>query len=104
MTETKNFFNLTLSELKQMLMDRGKEKFRAEQLFSWVYGKGVTDFSQMSNLSKAFREKLPLLLNFDIPKIETIKKSSDGTQKILFDVGEGMLLIPLTNSINSLFS
>lgn len=94
-----NFYDLSLPQLELALQGMGKERFRAQQLFKWVYQKNVTDFEQMTNLSKAFREDLPQLFSFELPGLVEHKISQqDGTQKFLFDVGSGLtvesVLIP----------
>lgn len=94
----KNFFGLTLPQLKEYLQELGKEKFRAQQLYRWVYEHGVTDIDQMTNLSKKFREELPKYLSFELPEVVEKLDSVDGTRKMLVDVGDGMtvetVLIP----------
>jgi 23S rRNA (adenine2503-C2)-methyltransferase len=87
-----NFYDFTLNELRAYLVENGLEKFRAEQLFRWVYGQKITDISQMNNISKAQREKLPSLLTFDLPKVVLHRQSKDGTEKFLFDVGDGQTI------------
>lgn len=83
------FFDLTLEDLEQLLKGLGKEKFRAQQLFKWVYERRIYDFDQMTNLSKEFREELPQFLDLSLPKmVSHVKSSIDGTQKFLFDVGD----------------
>ncbi len=98
-----NFYDLTLEQLREKLAGLGKERFRAEQLYQWVYEKGVCDFDRMSNLSKAFRTELPNLLYFDLPRIVERLESYDGTIKILLDMGEGLtvesVLIPADNRL-----
>lgn len=93
-----NFYDLSLPELEEVLVSAGKQKYRAQQLFRWVYGLGVENFSDMTNLSKAFREELPQLFRFHLPEILTEHVSQDGTRKYLFNVGEGLsveaVLIP----------
>lgn len=81
-----NFFGLTMDDLKAFLKGLGKEQFRAQQIYKWVYEQKVTDFDQMTNLSKSFRDELKGKLSFDLPKILSHLKSVDGTQKFLFDV------------------
>lgn len=97
-TERACFFDFPLEDLAARLTGMGKERFRAKQLFNWVYQKRVHDFEEMSNVSKAFRGELPSLFNFDMPKPVQELKSVDGTRKWLFDVGQGMtvetVLIP----------
>lgn len=93
-----NFYSLTLEDLKEYIKKKGKEQFRAQQIYKWVYEQRVTDPEQMSNLSKQFRADLPKILSFELPKVIKHLKSVDGTQKFLFDMGEGQsveaVLIP----------
>ncbi|HEY1078985.1 MAG TPA: 23S rRNA (adenine(2503)-C(2))-methyltransferase RlmN [Bdellovibrio sp.] len=84
-----NFYSLTLEGLKEYLKGKGKEQFRAQQIFKWVYEQRVTDPEQMTNLSKEFRAALPSILSFELPPVITHLKSVDGTQKLLFDMGQG---------------
>lgn len=84
-----NFYSMTLEDLKEFLKGRGKEQFRAQQIFKWVYEQRITDVEQMSNLSKTFRAELPDILSFDLPPVLKHLKSVDGTQKFLFDVKDG---------------
>lgn len=83
------FYGLSLPDLQEYLQGQGKEKFRAEQVYKWVYERRVSDPEKMSNISKSFRQELPALLDFGLPKMVDHKISTDGTQKFLFDVGEG---------------
>jgi len=62
---SRNFFALTLGDLEALFKSFGKEKFRAQQIYKWVYDKNVTDPDQMSNLSKDFRIELKNLIQFD---------------------------------------
>lgn len=83
------FYGLTQPELEQYLVGRGKQKFRAQQLFRWIYGLRVVDPEQMTNLAKDFRRELPLLFDFSLPAIVKEWVSDDGTKKFLFDMGQG---------------
>ena len=85
----KNFYSFTLESLEQYLKQYGKEKFRAQQIFKWVYEQRVTDFEQMLNLSKDLRRELSGLITFNLPPVIKHLISQDGTQKFLFDVGDG---------------
>jgi 23S rRNA (adenine2503-C2)-methyltransferase len=89
MLEKLNFYNLSLEDLEKAIVGKGKEKFRAHQLFQWVYRQGVTDFDQMLNLSKSFREEAAQLFYFELPKIVTAANSTDGTIKFLVDMKMG---------------
>jgi len=84
--------DLNLQELERELTGISVEKFRAKQIFSWIYHKGVFDFDQMTNLGQALREKLKE--KFFIIGFKLVKKSisSDGTQKLLLGLCEGNLI------------
>lgn len=90
--QTKNFYDYTLPELEQILTGLGKEKFRAKQVFKWVYEQRVEDYEKMSNVSKKFREELPGIFHFQLPRTVAELKSKDGTRKWLFDIGDGMTI------------
>lgn len=64
----------------------GEKKYRAEQIFSWIYKENVTSFDEMANLPESLREKLKE--NFDLHVFKIIRKqeSKDGTKKYLFDI------------------
>jgi 23S rRNA (adenine2503-C2)-methyltransferase len=83
-----SFYRYTQEDLENFFMQGGKQRFRAQQLFKWVYELGVTDFDQMTNLSKDFRETLKSQFYFELPKLSLHLKSTDGTQKFLFELGD----------------
>jgi len=87
--EKVDFYSLTLPDLQSYFTDLGKEKFRAQQLFKWVYEKKVTDPEAMTNLSKEFRKNLLDRITFDLPEMVDRRISTDGTRKYLFDIGKG---------------
>lgn len=93
-----NFYSLSMEDLKAYFKSLGKETFRSQQVFKWVYDHRVSDPALMTNLSKDFRAELPRILSFDLPPVLQHLKSVDGTQKFLFDMGEGLsveaVLIP----------
>jgi 23S rRNA (adenine2503-C2)-methyltransferase len=93
-----NIFDLPYADLENLLKSQGKEKFRAHQLFKWIYEKKVFDPSLMSNLGKQFRQDLAGLFTFTLPPMVQHNVSQDGTQKFLFEVAKGMtvesVLIP----------
>ncbi len=95
---TVNFYDLTLEQLRESLTGLGKEKFRAQQLYQWVYQKGIENFGEMSNLSKVFRLELEKIFHFNLPGVVERVESRDGTTKLLLDVGDGQtveaVLIP----------
>lgn len=84
-----NFYGLSQGDLKEKIKGLGKESYRAQQIFKWVYEKRITDLSQMTNISKSFKEELARYFSFTLPPVLSHLKSVDGTQKFLFDMGEG---------------
>jgi 23S rRNA (adenine2503-C2)-methyltransferase len=85
----RNFYDLTLNELEDFLVKQGKQRFRAEQIFKWVYQKGVTDFKAMSNLAKDFCDEMSKLIEFRLPVVTEQLDSIDGTRKFLMEVEGG---------------
>ena len=85
----KNIKDYNLDELQEELINMGEKKFRAEQIFKWLYVEKVKTFDEMTNLSLELREKLKE--NYNMCNYNIIKKqeSSDGTKKYLFDVLDG---------------
>jgi len=77
------------SHLEQFLASLGEDRFRARQIFGWVYRRGVTDFSLMSDLSKALRASLNNQLIVSTPCIVARLRSSDDTEKFLLELGDG---------------
>ena len=54
----KNLFGIPLDKLTAEFVSLGQSKYRGKQLYTWIYEKGVYDFDQMTDISKAFRETL----------------------------------------------
>ena len=86
---TVNLLNLDLEGLTAFCEGLGEKRFRATQLFRWIHQKGASDFSQMTDLAKSLREKLPSTSCIEGPKVVSRQNSTDGTIKWLFDVGAG---------------
>ena len=85
----KNIKEYNLDELQNELLALGEKKYRAEQIFKWIYVDKVKEFDEMTNLSIELREKLKkeyTMCNFKILKKQ---EASDGTKKYLFDVLDG---------------
>lgn len=64
----------------------GEKPFRATQVMKWIHQFGVSDFEEMSNLSKALREKLKQKAIIRTPKLIEEQRSADGTIKWLLEV------------------
>ncbi|HJJ05131.1 MAG TPA: 23S rRNA (adenine(2503)-C(2))-methyltransferase RlmN [Clostridiaceae bacterium] len=85
----KNIKDYNLEQLKDELESLGEKKYRAEQIFKWIYVDKVNSFDEMTNLSISLREILKN--NYSINNFKVIKRqvSSDGTQKFLFGILDG---------------
>ena len=53
-----DILSLSRNELTREILDLGEKAFRAKQIYEWLHVKKITDFSQMSNISVQFRERL----------------------------------------------
>ena len=99
MTSKVDLKNLTLAALEQFLQGQGKERFRALQVFKWIYQQDAVGFEEMTNISKALRTELAetAFISNLIP--EAVEEGSDGTRKYLFTLGDGhaveSVLIPI---------
>ena len=84
-----NIKNYNLEELQEIVENLGEKKYRAEQIFNWIYKENVTSFDDMANLPLSLREKLKENYDLHIFKIITKQESKDGTKKYLFDILDG---------------
>lgn len=82
--EKTNLKSLTKDELREFTEELGLQSFRSDQLFQWLYQKGVHSFDEMTNLSKDLRARLKQIAT--VPTIEHVRQqeSKDGTIKFLF--------------------
>ena len=81
--------SMTLEELTDWLKEQGEPAFRAKQIFHWLY-RGVTSFDEMSDLSKALRQKLAGQCFLTVPKVVRKQVSKlDGTIKYLWELSDG---------------
>lgn len=81
--------NLTLPALEQFLQGQGKERYRATQIFKWLYQHDASSFDEMTNVSKALRGELAQTAYISRLEPETIEVGSDGTRKYLFMLEDG---------------
>ena len=84
--------NLTEEEMVEFILSLGEKKFRAAQVYSWVY-KNIRDFDEMKNVPKSLRDKLrekSIIGNLDIElKLES---KIDNTKKYLFLLNDGNII------------
>jgi 23S rRNA (adenine2503-C2)-methyltransferase len=89
MNNTGNIRDLSLPELEEWFTVSGDKKFRAKQVWEWLWQKHATSFAEMTNLSKDLRQKLGE--HFSLPALvsDSIQFSSDGTTKSRFKTYDG---------------
>jgi len=80
---------MSLSELQEFCLSIGQSKFRARQIYNWIYLKSVKTIDDMTDLSKRFREELKELAVVSDIKIAKKQVSSDGTVKFLLEYPDG---------------
>ncbi len=84
----KNIKDLTIEELTEYFKEKNQPAFKAKQCFKWLSA-GVSDFSQMTDLSKNLRQSLSEEFYISVPEIERKQVSKDKTVKYLFKNTDG---------------
>lgn len=79
----------TRNELVEILKRIGEPRFRATQIFKWIYQKGVDDFTKMTDISKFSQRKLDATFKTATVSIEKTEYALDGTKKYLFRLVDG---------------
>ncbi len=80
--------SLDLGELTALVTESGEKAFRGRQMYEWMHVRLARDFDEMTNLSKAFREKCKEAYYYTALEALRVQKSRiDGTQKFLFALG-----------------
>jgi len=89
MTKT-NLNGLTIAQLESFVAALDEPKYRAEQIFQWIYKFRVSAFDEMTNLPQSFREKLNECVSIEQFSLVTHQTSNlDGTKKFLFELSDG---------------
>jgi len=107
-TKVQNIRNLSLADIEQYFEELGEKKFRAKQVYEWLWLKPVQSFESMTNLSKELRNKLKE--EFILPglTVDTVQHSEDGTIKTRFKTHDGHfvegVLIPTTSRFTACVS
>ncbi len=93
-----DLMGMSIEDLRAFVDDLGEKPFRAKQLFKWIYGKRVTDFDVMTDMSKVLREKLKEVATISRLEERVVQTSRDGTKKFLWGLTDGLqiesVLIP----------
>ena len=89
----KDIKSLYLPELEEEFRGLGEPRYRAGQVFDWLHQKQVTEFAQMTNLSKALREKLSAAYEIPVMTVEDrLVSAVDGTEKYLLALPDGNVI------------
>ncbi|MFM2362677.1 MAG: 23S rRNA (adenine(2503)-C(2))-methyltransferase RlmN [Sphingobacteriales bacterium] len=88
----RNIRHLSLEEVQQYFEEIGDKKFRAKQVWEWLWQKHAHSFADMTNLSKDLREKLGQEFTLPALTIDATQYSADGTVKSRFKTHEGHLI------------
>ncbi|MCL1623760.1 23S rRNA (adenine(2503)-C(2))-methyltransferase RlmN [Moraxella sp. Tifton1] len=91
-TQKINLLGMSKQELADFFVSLGEKSFRATQLMKWIYQFGVTDFFEMTNISKKLQEKLDEVAHITPPAVKFKQFSEDGTRKWVFEVAGGSLV------------
>ena len=88
-----NLIGMSRTIMHEKLLEIGtpekQVKMRVGQIWQWIYQKGARNFSQMTNLSKQYRELLSTNLTIDVPQVVSKQSSKDGTRKYLLKLAGG---------------
>ena len=84
-----NLLGLSQATLTAQITDAGLPKFRAKQIWRWVWRHGLTNFDEMSDLGKPVREQLATMYKIDRPAVSQRLNSKDGTIKWLLRFPDG---------------
>ncbi|MTL84280.1 23S rRNA (adenine(2503)-C(2))-methyltransferase RlmN, partial [Turicibacter sanguinis] len=90
--EKKSIYSLDIQDWQNWLQEQKQPKFRANQIFDWLFKKRVTSIDEMSNLPKDLKGLMQE--SFDVTTLKERKKqvASDGTTKFLFELSDGDLI------------
>lgn len=88
----KSIYEYDLNEMGDLFESYGEKRFRAKQLFQWLYQKRVSSFDEMSDLSIALREKLKEDFVLDTLNVVMKQVASDETTKFLLECHDGALI------------
>jgi len=87
-----NIRNLSLEEIERFFKEQGAERFRARQVYDWLWKKTARSFDQMTNISLKTRDLLKEHFTINAIEINTTQKSEDGTIKMSFRLFDGHII------------
>ena len=107
-SDIRNIRTLSLPELEGYFEEMGEKKFRAKQVYEWLWSKHAHSFEAMTNLSKELRSKLENTFSLPSLSVDATQYSADGTIKTRFQTFDGHfvegVLIPTENRLTACVS
>ena len=91
-TIKKDIRQLSKEELEAVFAELGEPRFRAKQVYEWLWQKGVHSLEAMTNLSKPLREKLAEQFTINAIALDKQQNSLDGTIKSRWRLHDGHLV------------
>ncbi|MDT8336645.1 MAG: 23S rRNA (adenine(2503)-C(2))-methyltransferase RlmN [Candidatus Izemoplasmatales bacterium] len=88
----KQFYNYSITELKELFVKNGFKAYNADQIYKWVYENNVKDPDNMTNLSKDLKNFIQEYFSFDSFELVTQQTSKTGTDKFLFKLHDGIII------------
>lgn len=85
----RSIYSLTLADWEDFVLTNKFPKFRAGQIFDWLYEKKVSNLDEMSNVPKALKELMDNVFEFTQFEVVRHQESTDGTHKFLFKLADG---------------
>lgn len=90
-TEKKRYgLDLSEHDWKTWAVEHGHAAFVSKQIREWIFSKGVTNPESFTNVSKKLRDELAASFDWNLPVVDTVLSSVDGSEKILFRVRDGL--------------
>jgi len=106
--QKKDIRKLSLAQLEEFFLAQGDKKFRAKQVYEWLWNKSLKNFDEMSNISLSTREMLKANFEINHIQVDLMQHSSDGTIKNAVKLYDSMIvesvLIPTTKRITACVS
>jgi 23S rRNA (adenine2503-C2)-methyltransferase len=108
MQKKTELLGMNLKNLEDFLQPLGEPRFRASQIFTWIYRKAVSSFYDMSDIPKELRMRLNELAVISIPRVLKQRVSKDGTRKFLMEMQDKKrvetVIIPQSQDKNTRYS
>lgn len=87
----KNIFSMTKKDLEEYFINIGDKKFRATQIYEFLYKKRIYDVNNMNNIGKNIKEKMKEDFDFSFIKLK-LKQEDVDVKKYLFELSDGNLI------------